>query len=159
MNDALLEEITEEVLRRMQTNRRPTALLIGQVPAQDTGYQYTDHTPYDAVIIGSLNAAQLLHFAQPQVLDALLAGIPVYLNEDGLSYRHYRATANRLLWSKLTEQEKQLRQMGVIPLQNAQLRRVITAGAARELRRRSQKPPASAVITPLARDMLEGLVP
>lgn len=88
-----------------------------------------------------------------------LAGIPVYLNEDGLSYRHYRATANRLLWSKLTEQEKQLRQMGVIPLQNAQLRRVITAGAARELRRRSQKPPASAVITPLARDILEGLVP
>lgn len=159
MNDALLEEITEEVLRRMQTGRQSTALLIGQAPAQDTGYQYTDHAPYDAVIIGSLSAAQLLHFSQPQVLDALLAGIPVYLNEDGLSYRRYRATANRLLWSKLTEQEKQLRQMGVIPLQSARSGGVITASAARELRRHHQKPPALSVITPLARDILEGLVP
>lgn len=32
MNDALLEEITEEVLRRMQTGRQSTALLIGQAP-------------------------------------------------------------------------------------------------------------------------------
>ena len=59
----------------------------------------------------------------------------------------------------LTEQEKQLRQMGVIPLQSARSGGVITASAARELRRHHQKPPARSVITPLARDILEGLVP
>ena len=41
MTDALLEEITQEVLRRMQPSQRPTALLIGQPPSQDTGYEYT----------------------------------------------------------------------------------------------------------------------
>lgn len=159
MTDALLEEITQEVLRRMQPSQRPTALLIGQPPSQDTGYEYTDRAPYDAVIIGSLEPAQLLHFDLPPVLDALLTGIPVYLNEAGLHYRRYRATANRLLWSRLTEQEKQLRQLGIIPLPSAQTRRVLTAGAARELRRRNQKPPEGCVLTPLARDILEGLTP
>ena len=37
MNDALLEEITEEVLRRMQKIRMRTAMLIGQFFEYDTG--------------------------------------------------------------------------------------------------------------------------
>jgi hypothetical protein len=161
MNEQILDEITAEVLRRMQQpTGSATALLIGKPPKDPTGYQYTDHPPYDAVVIGSLEASELLSFSEPRVIDALLSGIPVYLNEDGLAYRRYRSTANRLLYARLTEREKELRQLGILPLPGTtSCRSVITAGMARELRRRNQRPAPGAVITPLAREILEGLAP
>ena len=155
MNDALIEEVTEAVLRRLAVSG-PTALLIGREPQTDTGYHYTDRPPYDAIVIGSLSAAELLHFSNTAVWNALLNGTPVYLNEDGLEYRAYRATANRLLWMRLQEQEKQLQQYGVQLLSASRTRRVITAAEARQMRSQHKSPPAGSVITPLARDILEG---
>ena len=106
------EQIVEEVLRRLEVTG-PRALLIGQRPADSLGYGFTSHAPYDAVLIGSLTAEQLLHFSDSRVLDALLTGMPVYLYEGGLTYRRHSATANRALWGRLTAAERTLRQWGV----------------------------------------------
>lgn len=156
MNDRLVEEVTAELMRRLEPGR-PTALLIGEPPARDTGYAYVSAPPYDAVVIGSLTAGALLQLGGEPVLEALLEGKPVILNEAGLLHRRHRSTANRLLWSRLLDAERQLRQMGVQVL--AEDRQVITAQMARTLRRTGQRPPSGAVVTPLAKDILEGIEP
>ena len=55
------------------------ALLIGKEPDAALGYAYVQEPPYDTVIIGSLELAQLLHFRVEKVLRALAEGKTVYL--------------------------------------------------------------------------------
>lgn len=156
MNEALVESVLEEAMSRLEQNALPTALLIGQTPKQPLGYQYTDHAPYSAVVIGSLTAGELLHFHNDAVLEALLVGIPVLLNEGGLLYRSHRSSANRLLWAKLQEAERQLLRYGVQLAGAAPAKKLITARDARQLAAQHRAPPEGAVLTPLARDILEG---
>lgn len=152
-------QIIEEVLRRLEVSG-PRALLIGRRPADPLGYSFTSHAPYDAVLIGSLTAEQLLSFSDNRVLEALLTGMPVYLYEGGLTYRRHSATASRALWGRLTAAERTLRQWGVRfyggKTGGSGGHTVVTAARARQLLARGLQPPAGAVLTPMARELLEG---
>lgn len=152
------EQIIEEVLRRLSVTG-PRALLIGKRPADCLGYDLTSRAPYDAIVIGSLTAEELLHFSDGRVMDALLSGMPVYLYEGGLVYRRHSATANRALWGRLTAAERNLRQWGV-RFYGGKIagtgHTVITAARARQLLSQGQRAPAGAVLTPMAREILEG---
>lgn len=152
MDERLEQRVTEEVLRRLA----PSALQVGGRPGETLGYRLTDRPPYDAVIIGSLTAAELLSFSEPRVLDALLGGKAVYLWEPGLRYREHAATANRALWARLSAAERGLQQIGVRFYGGRRRSRLITAEQARQLCAQGRVPPAGSVLTPLARDILGG---
>ena len=47
------------------------ALLIGQEPPAELGFQYVSQSPYEAVVIGSLSLGGLLRFREEGVLSAL----------------------------------------------------------------------------------------
>ena len=49
------------------------ALLIGEPPAADLGYEYGENA-YDAVVIGSVTLGQLLCFREERILSALAEG-------------------------------------------------------------------------------------
>lgn len=95
MNEALVEAVVAEVLRR-QREDRPRALLLGRKPEQELGWEYVACGEYAAVMIGSMSAGDLLHFPDDASAGALLAGKPVYVWEAGLDYRRFSKTANRL---------------------------------------------------------------
>ena len=127
------------------------ALLIGQPPAVELGFVYTTDEPYDAVVIGSLTIGQLLHFGQEQALTALALGKPVYLYTPGLP----EVGKNRALAASLAAARRELKNWGVLFTDGMQ-RRLITAEEARLLRRQGRYPAAGAVLTPLAKEILEG---
>ncbi|MFI3312353.1 MAG: hypothetical protein R3Y62_00560 [Eubacteriales bacterium] len=154
MNQSELNRLTDRVWQALQGSQ-PTALLIGDPPPDTLGYVLTHSPPYEAVIIGSLTAGQLLYFHQPAVLDALLLGKPVYLWQGGLLYRQYKATAPPRLYGQLLSAEGQLRQLGV-QFYGGNARSLITATTAAALARQGKQPPAGAILTPLARDILGG---
>ena len=153
MDETFLNGVCAEVLRRL-TPHGPRALLIGAAPAEPCGYQLVKTAPYEAVVVGSLSAAQLLSPPQ-ELLQALLEGKPVLLNEAGLCSRSCDRRAPRLLLTRLQEAERQLRQWGARPLVG-QDSRLITAAEARRLRDQGGTPPARARMTPLAREILGG---
>ena len=155
MDEYLIDQVTEQVLQRLQ-DAAPTALLIGDRPPDTLGYHLTDVPPYDAILIGSMTSAELLCFCDGRVIDALLCGKPVFLFEGGLRYRSFASTANRPLWSQLLAAERRIRQWGIQFYGSAPIRRLITAGQARQLLAQGIHPPAGAVLTPMARDILEG---
>ncbi len=107
--------------------------------------------PYDAVVIGSLTLAQLLRFDREEVLDALAMGMPVYLYTPGLP----QAPKNRALAASLATAQRELKNWGVLFTDGAR-RHLITAEEARALQRRGQRPSPGAVLTPLAKEILEG---
>lgn len=156
MNERLIEEVLAEVQRR-QTAGRPAALLLGRAPERDTGFRYVSDGEYSAVVIGSLSACALLHFPDEESTQALLAGKTVYLCPEGLEYRKYSHTSNRVLWSRLLAAERQLKQLGVQFLgetHGAGTGKLLTAD---EVRRRVREGlPVEGRLTPLARDVLEG---
>lgn len=154
MDEALARRVEAEVLKRLDA--APSALLIGAPPGDALGYQLTDSPPFDAVVIGSLDPGELLHFSDPCVLTALLQGKPVYLWEPGLCHRAHASTANRALWARLQAAERGLKQLGVRFYGPSARRRLITAEQARALLRQGRKPPEGAVLTPLAREVLGG---
>lgn len=127
------------------------AFLIGDAPVQPLGYAYVTEPPYEAVVIGSLTIAQLLHFREDAALDALAQGMPVLLYTPGLP----DAPKNRSLSACLATGRRQLKNWGVIFTDGGQ-KRLITASQAQALRQAGQMPPAGAVLTPLAREILEG---
>ena len=152
MNEHLVQEVLAEV-RRRQSADRPAALLIGDAPAGDYGWQYIRQGEHAAVLIGSMTAAELLHFPDEASAEALLAGKPVYVAQEGLRYRGYSRTANRALWSRLLGAERSMKQLGVQFL-NAEQKKLLTAD---EVRRRLREGlPIEGRLTPLARDLLEG---
>ncbi len=124
------------------------ALLIGTQPP--LAYEYVTQPPYDAVVIGSLSLGQLLRFRQEQVLEALAAGIPVVLYAPGLP----EAPKNRALAAAIASAKRELKNWGVV-FSEGSVRHVITAQQARQLRLRGESPAPGAVLTPLAKEILE----
>lgn len=131
-----------------------TALLIGRQPPCDLGCVYTDKAPYDAVVIGSLTLAQLLRFDCCEALEALAEGKKVILYTPGLP----EAPKNRALSASLASARRELKSWGVIFSDGAQ-RRLITAQEARLLAQRGERPLPGAVLTPLAKEILQGKEP
>ncbi len=128
------------------------ALLIGNEPNFPMGYELVKQAPYDAVVIGSLELGQLLCFRDEQVLNALAQGKSVVLCTPGLP----QAPKNRALSAAVASKRRELKSWGILFADGSQ-KRLVTAQEARELRLRGRQPGAGAVLTPLAREILEGL--
>lgn len=128
------------------------AYLVGQEPGRDLGYDYVKDGPFDAVVIGSLTVGQLLYFRQEQVLEALADGKTVVLYGPGLP----EAPKNRALAAALASAKRQLKSWGVLFTDGAQ-RRLVTAQEARSLRAAGKLPEPGAVLTPLAKEIMEEL--
>lgn len=126
------------------------ALLIGREPPVDLGYQYVSEGPYDAVVIGSLSLGQLLRFGNELVLMALAEGKSVYLYTPGLP----EAGKNRALSGSLTAAQRELKNWGVLFTDGGR-KKLITAEEARVMRRRGLTPGPGAVLTPLAKEIME----
>ena len=126
------------------------ALLLGKEPTVDLGYVYAD-SGYDAVVIGSLKLGQLLKFREEAVLEALAQGKPVLLYTPG------RPTVekNRALAGQLASAQRELKSWGVIFTDGGR-RRLVTAEEARQMLRSGKSPGPGAVLTPLAKEILEG---
>ena len=124
------------------------ALLIGSQPP--LGYEFVTEAPYDAVVIGSLTLGQLLRFREERVLEALANGIPVVLYAPGLP----AAPRNRAMSAAIASSKRELKTLGVV-FSEGSVRHVITAQQARELRQRGERPAPGAVLTPLAKEILE----
>lgn len=127
------------------------ALLIGKEPAAALGYEYVTEQPYEAVVIGSLSLGQLLRFRDERVLEALGQGKNVFLYTPGLPV----VGKNRALSGSLTAAQRELKNWGVVFTDGGR-KRLITAEEARNLRSRGQMPGENAVLTPLAKEILEG---
>lgn len=127
------------------------ALLIGKEPPQELGYRYVTEPPYEAVVIGSLSLSQLLRFREERVLSALAEGKPVYLYTPGLP----EAPKNRALAGSLTAAQRELKNWGVLFTDGGR-KKLITAEEAKLLRSTGRQPGAGAVLTPLAKEILEG---
>ena len=127
------------------------ALLIGKEPGTELGYQYVTEPPYDAVVIGSLTLSELLRFREERVLEALAEGKPVYLYTPGLP----EAPKNRALSGSLTAAQRELKNWGVLFTDGGR-KKLITAEEARLLRSSGRQPSPGAVLTPLAKEILEG---
>ena len=125
------------------------ALLIGEAPA-GLDYEYVTAPPWDAVVIGSLTIGELLRFREERVLAALGEGKAVYLYTPGLPQ-----VKNRALGAALASAQRELKSWGVIFTDGGR-RRLVTAEEARQLRRTGRMPGPGAVLTPLAREILEG---
>ena len=127
------------------------ALLIGKEPGAELGYQYVQEAPYDVVVIGSLTLGQLLRFREERVLLALAEGKSVYLYTPGLP----EAPKNRALAGSLTAAQRELKNWGVLFTDGGR-KRLITAEEARILRSTGRAPSPGAVLTPLAKEIMEG---
>ena len=127
------------------------ALLIGQEPEVSLGFSYVEGPPYDAVVIGSLKLSQLLRFGEETVLAALAEGKSVYLYTPGLP----DGGKNRALAAALAASQRELKNWGVIFTDGGR-KRLITAAEARSIAASGQRPPEGSVLTPLAKEILEG---
>ncbi len=127
------------------------ALLIGREPALELGWRYVSEPPYEAVVIGSLTLSELLRFREERVLNALAEGKPVYLYTPGLP----QAPKNRALAGSLTAAQRELKNWGVLFTDGGR-RRLVTAEEARLLRASGRQPAPGAVLTPLAKEIMEG---
>ena len=127
------------------------ALLVGKEPGWPLGYQDVKEKPYDAVVIGSLSIGELLHFSNEEVLSALAEGIPVILYTPGLP----EVKANRALNATLAGKKRELKSWGV-SFTDGNVKKLITAQQAISMVKAGIKPGPGAVLTPLARDILEG---
>ena len=129
------------------------AFLVGNAPAASLGYTYVTEPPYDAVVIGSLGLSDLLHFGEEKTLCALAEGKTVLLYTPGLP----EAPKNRGLSASLTAAQRELKNWGVIFTDGGR-KRLVTAEEARALRLQGRRPEPGAVMTPLAKEILEGTV-
>ena len=125
-------------------------LLIGSEPPLELGCEYVREPPYELVVIGSLTLSQLLCFREQAVLEALAEGKTVYLYTPGLPQ-----SKNRALSGSLATAQRALKNWGVLFTYWGR-RRLITAQEARELRQSGRSPVPGAVLTPLAKEILEG---
>ncbi len=125
------------------------ALLIGDAP-EGLPFSYVQDGPYEAVVIGSLRLSQLLHFHEEAVLVALAEGKPVHLYTPGLP----QVPKNRALAASLATAQRELKNWGVL-FTDGSRRHLVTAEEAAEMRRKGQSPAPGAVLTPLAKEILE----
>ena len=127
------------------------ALLIGSEPACPLGYTYVQEAPFDAVVIGSLTLSQALRFSDDRALNALAEGKSVVLYTPGLP----EAPRNRALSAALASARRELKSWGILFTDGAQ-KKLITAQEARSMRAAGRSPGPGAVMTPLAKEILEG---
>jgi len=127
------------------------ALLIGKEPGTDLGYAYVKEAPYEAVVIGSLTLGQLLRFREERILSALAEGKTVLLYVPGLP----EAPKNRALAGSLASAQRELKNWGVLFTDGGR-KRLVTAEEARALRRQGKTAGPGAVLTPLAKEIMEG---
>ena len=127
------------------------ALLIGKEPGQELGFRYVTEGAFEAVVIGSLGLSELIRFREERVLSALAEGKPVYLYTPGLP----EAPKNRALAGTLTAAQRELKNWGVLFTDGGR-KKLITAEEARLLRSTGRQPSPGAVLTPLAKENLEG---
>ena len=128
------------------------ALLIGQEPPIALGFEYVRQGQYDAIVIGSLSLGQLLRFREEQVLSGLAQGMEVYLYTPGLP----ESPRNRALACAMATAQRELKNWGILFTDGGR-RRLITAQEAKQLRLNGDYPAPGAVLTPLAKEILEGL--
>lgn len=126
------------------------ALLIGKEPDGALSYDYVKEAPFDAVVIGSLPLSQALRLSDERVLQALAEGKPVTLYTPGLPL----APGNRALSASLAASRREMKSWGIIFTDGAQ-KKLITAQEARALKAAGKYPGAGAVLTPLAKEILE----
>lgn len=126
------------------------AYLIGREPDRELGYTYPKEPPFDAVVIGSLTLCQALRFSEETALQALAEGKPVVLYTPGFP----ESPKNRALAGALASSRRELKSWGVLFTDGGQ-KRLITAQEARSLRLAGKMPGPGAVLTPLAREILE----
>ena len=126
------------------------ALLIGKEPPVSLGCEYVTEKPWDGVVIGSLELCRLLRFREEQVLEALAEGKSVLLYTPGLP----EAPKNRALAGSLAAAQRELKSWGVVFTDGGR-KRLVTAEEARQLRASGRSPGIGAVLTPLAREILE----
>ncbi len=127
------------------------ALLIGTEPPAELGVEYVADESYDTVVIGSLTVGQLLRFREERVLQALAEGKRVLLYTPGLP----ETPKNRALGASLASCQRELKSWGVVFTDGNQ-RHLITAQEAKRLRSTGTQPAPGAVLTPLAKEILEG---
>jgi hypothetical protein len=127
------------------------ALLIGKEPGTDLGCDYVSAEPYDLIVIGSLTLGELLRFRNEQVFTALAQGIPVWLYTPGLP----GSPKNRALSGSLATAQRELKNWGILFTDGGR-RRLITAQEAKQMRLSGRSPGPGAVLTPLAKEILEG---
>ena len=127
------------------------ALLMGKEPGCCLGYGYTDKPPYEAVVIGSAGVGQLLSYDLEPALAALAEGMPVLLYTPGLP----QISHNRPLAASLAARYRELKNWGV-RFTDGQQKRLITAQEAKAMAAAGQRPAPGAVLTPLAKEILEG---
>ena len=127
------------------------ALLVGTEPAAALPYTYVQQPPYDAVVIGSLPLSQALRLSDECILQALAEGKPVVLYTPGLP----AAPGNRAMAASLASARRELKAWGVVFTDGAQ-KKLITAQEAKLLKQAGKYPAVGAVLTPLAREILEG---
>ena len=125
------------------------ALLVGAEPEVDLGFSFVREGEYDAVVIGSLSISGLLRFREEAVLQALSRGKSVYLYTPGLP-----VVQNRALAASLASAQRELKNWGVIFTDGGR-KRLVTAEEARWMRKNGKKPGPGAVLTPLAREIME----
>ena len=128
------------------------ALLMGNPPEAELGYRYVREEPYDAVVIGSLSLGQLLYFREEQALKALAEGKTVVVYTPGLP----TADGNRSLAARLAASRRELKNLGMM-FADGSRRHLVTAQEAKVLRLAGKNPGPGAVLTPLAREILEGM--
>ena len=126
------------------------ALLVGTEPDRSLPYIYVQEPPFDAVVIGSLAMSQALRLTDDRILQALAEGKPVVLYTPGLP----TAPGNRGLSAALAASRREMKAWGIVFTDGAQ-RKLITAQEARSLKAAGKYPGAGAVLTPLAREILE----
>lgn len=160
MKEDLIETVTARVLSMLgqspsqpRQSGGPRAFLVGTPPGEELGYTYVREPPYEAVVVGSLTAGQLLNFRQEETLQALLTGLPVYIYGPGLPTGSGK---NRALETALGSSLSRLRTWGVRVLEGRPQRRLITAQEARSFLEQGIAPPPGSLLTPTARDILDG---
>jgi len=126
------------------------ALLIGNEPDRTLPYEYVKEPPFDAVVIGSLPLSQALRLSDDRILQALADGKPVVLYTPGLP----GTPGNRALSAALAASRREMKSWGILFTDGAQ-RKLITAQEARTMKAAGKYPGAGAVLTPLAREILE----
>ncbi len=127
------------------------ALLIGSAPLCDLGYTYEATPPHDAVVLGSLTLGQALYFSEEAALQALAEGKPVICYAPGFP----QAPKNRALGAALASSRRNMKSLGIVFTEGGQ-KRLITAQEARALRQAGKAPAPGSVLTPLAKEILEG---
>ena len=126
------------------------AYLLGREPERDLGYAYTKEPPFDGVVIGSLTLSQALRFGDETVLQALAEGKSVVMYAPGFP----EAPKNRALAASLASSRREMKSWGIVFTDGGQ-KKLITAQEARAMRLSGQRPAPGAVLTPLAREILE----